>query len=192
VAVNLVKLEEETLDFWRKNQIFQKSLQQTKHQRPYVFYDGPPFATGLPHHGHLTASTIKDIIGRFWTMNGRHVERNWGWDCHGLPVEGEIHKKLGMSAEKAVGELGIAGYNTECRGIVDRYTAEWHKTIERLGRWVDFDNCYKTMDPEFMESVWWVFKQLWDKDLVYQGTKVMPFSTALGTPLSNFEAGSKY
>jgi isoleucyl-tRNA synthetase len=192
VAVNLVKLEEETLDFWRKNQIFQKSLQQTKHQRPYVFYDGPPFATGLPHHGHLTASTIKDIIGRFWTMNGRHVERNWGWDCHGLPVEGEIHKKLGMSAEKAVGELGIAGYNTECRGIVDRYTAEWQKTIERLGRWVDFDNCYKTMDPEFMESVWWVFKQLWDKDLVYQGTKVMPFSTALGTPLSNFEAGSNY
>jgi len=164
----------------------------SKDNPPYIFYDGPPFATGLPHHGHLVGSTLKDIIPRYYTMKGHYVQRRFGWDCHGLPIEHEIDKSLGMSAIEAVEKLGIKGYNDECRGIVQRYTAEWRKTITRIGRWVDFDNDYKTMDPSFMESVWWVMKQLWEKDLVYRGVKVVPFSTALGTVLSNFEAGSNY
>ena len=159
--------------------------------KSYIFYDGPPFATGLPHHGHLVASTLKDIVPRYFTMKGRYIERRFGWDCHGLPIEHEIDKKLGMSAQDAVEELGVKGYNQECRGIVQRFTSEW-ETVTRIGRWVDFENGYKTMDTQFMESVWWAFKQLWDKDLVYQGTKVVPFSTALGTVLSNFEAGENY
>ena len=123
-------------------------------------------------------------------MNGHYVERRFGWDCHGLPVEYEIDKKLGKPTDQIVEELGVKGYNAECRAIVQRYTEQWQTTINRLGRWVDFENDYKTMDPEFMESVWWVFQQLWNKDLIYQGTKVVPYSTALGTGLSNFEAGS--
>ncbi len=187
-----METELKTLDFWKTQDIFKKSLEKTKNGKPYIFYDGPPFATGLPHHGHLVASTLKDIIPRYFTMKGRYVERRFGWDCHGLPIEHEIDKKLGMSAQDAVAKLGIKGYNDECRGIVDRYTTEWEKTISRLGRWVDFENDYKTMDTSFMQSVWWVFKQLWDKNLIYQGTRVVPFSTALGTVLSNFEAGQNY
>jgi isoleucyl-tRNA synthetase len=189
---SFVKAEHEILDFWRRNNIFEKSLTQTREGRPYIFYDGPPFATGLPHHGHLVANTLKDIIPRYFTMKGLYVDRRFGWDCHGLPIEHEIDKKWGKSAHEVVAEIGIKGYNDECRKIVQRYTKEWEKTIERIGRWVDFKNDYKTMDTSFMESVWWVFKQLWDKDLIYRGTKVMPFSTPLGTPLSNFEAGSNY
>ncbi|MCB9061323.1 MAG: isoleucine--tRNA ligase [Halobacteriovoraceae bacterium] len=189
---SFVNSEHNVLKFWEESQIFKKSLEKTKGKKPYIFYDGPPFATGLPHHGHLVGSILKDIVPRYFTMKGRYVERRFGWDCHGLPIEHEIDKKLGMSAQDAVKKLGVAGYNNECRGIVSRYTTEWRKTIGRIGRWVDFDNDYKTMDKSFMESVWWVFKQLWDKDLIYQGTKVMPFSTALGTALSNFEAGQNY
>lgn len=189
---SFVNSEHEIIEFWKKNQIFKKSLEQTKKNEPYIFYDGPPFATGLPHHGHLLASTLKDIAPRYFTMKGRYVERRFGWDCHGLPIENEIDKKLGMSAQKAVEELGVKGYNDECRSIVQKYTSEWEKTITRMGRWVDFENDYKTMDTSFMESVWWVIKQLWDKDLIYKGTKVVPFSTKLGTVLSNFEAGLDY
>ncbi|MGB0454496.1 MAG: isoleucine--tRNA ligase [Bacteriovoracaceae bacterium] len=189
---SFVDAELKTLQFWKENSIFKKSLEKTKNSEPYIFYDGPPFATGLPHHGHLLASTLKDIIPRYFTMKGRYVERRFGWDCHGLPIEHEIDKKLGMSAQAAVETFGVKGYNDHCRGIVDRYTSEWEQTISRLGRWVDFENDYKTMDPEFMESVWWVLSQLWEKDLIYQGTKVVPFSTALGTALSNFEASSNY
>lgn len=184
--------EKEILSFWQKNNIFKKSLDATKEKKPYIFYDGPPFATGLPHHGHLLASTLKDIVPRYWTMKGYYVERRFGWDCHGLPIEHEIDKKLEMSAQDAVEKLGVKGYNSECRKIVDRYVNEWEETVNRIGRWVDFENDYKTMDTSFMESVWWVFKQLWEKNLIYQGTKVVPFSTALGTTLSNFEAGQNY
>jgi isoleucyl-tRNA synthetase len=191
-SFSFVEMEHRVLSFWAEQGIFQKSLEQTSDSSPYIFYDGPPFATGLPHHGHIVASTIKDIVPRYWTMKGRHVRRRFGWDCHGLPIEHEIDKQLNMSAKEAVEELGVAGYNDQCRSIVQRYVAEWRDTITRLGRWVDFDNDYKTMDPWFMESVWWVVKQLWDKGLVYQGVKVMPLSTALGTPLSNFEANSNY
>lgn len=189
---SFVESEHDVLDLWKRENVFQKSLEQTANGAPYIFYDGPPFATGLPHHGHLVASTIKDIVPRYWTMKGRYVQRRFGWDCHGLPIEHEIDKSLGMSSAEAVEKLGIKGYNDECRAIVQRYTNEWEKTITRIGRWVDFEHDYKTMDPWFMESVWWVVKQLWDKDLIYRGLKVVPFSTALGTVLSNFEATSNY
>lgn len=191
-SFSFVEAEHAVLEFWKQQNIFQKSLQQSADKPEYVFYDGPPFATGLPHHGHLVASTIKDIIPRYQTMLGKHVERRFGWDCHGLPIEHEIDKRLGMSAQEAVETLGIAHYNNECRSIVQKYAQQWEKTINRLGRWVDFENDYKTMEPWFMESVWWVFKQLWDKGLVYKGEKVVAYSTALETVLSNFEASSNY
>lgn len=191
-AFSFVEAEHKIINYWKENQIFEKSLEQTRQGIPYIFYDGPPFATGLPHHGHLVGGTLKDVIPRFFTMKGRYVQRRFGWDCHGLPIENEIDKKLGMSALDAVKKIGVKAYNDECRGIVSRYTKEWRKTVERMGRWVDFDNDYKTMDPSFMESVWWVFKQLWDKDLIYEGSKVVPYSTALHTSLSNFEASLNY
>ncbi len=191
-SFSFTETEKNTLAFWQEKNIFKKSLEKTKNGAPYIFYDGPPFATGLPHHGHLVASTLKDIVPRYFTMKGRYVERRFGWDCHGLPIEHEINKKLDMDALEAVSKLGIEGYNKECRGIVQKFTAEWEKTITRMGRWVDFKNDYKTMDTPFMESIWWVFKQLWDKDLIYKGTKVVPFSTSLNTVLSNFEAGENY
>jgi len=189
---SFVAAEHAVLDFWQKSNVFQKSLAQTKNNPPYIFYDGPPFATGLPHHGHLVGSILKDAVPRYFTMKGRYVQRRFGWDCHGLPIEHEIDKSLGLSSAEAVEQLGIKGYNDACRGIIQRYTSEWRKTITRIGRWVDFDNDYKTMEPWYMESVWWVVKQLWEKGLIYRGEKVVPFSTALGTVLSNFEAGSNY
>jgi isoleucyl-tRNA synthetase len=189
---SFIEMEHNILRFWREESIFKKSLENTRGKAPYIFYDGPPFATGLPHHGHLVGSILKDIIPRYFTMKGRYVERRFGWDCHGLPIEHEIDKKLGMNAHDAVAKLGVKAYNDECRAIVQRYTQEWEKTISRIGRWVDFENDYKTMDLPFMESVWWAFKQLWEKGLVYQGNKVVPYSTALGTVLSNFEASQNY
>ena len=189
---SFVDAEHAVLKFWESSKVFKQSLAQTEKGAPYIFYDGPPFATGLPHHGHLVGSILKDAVPRYFTMKGRYVQRRFGWDCHGLPIEHEIDKSLGMSSIEAVEKLGVKGYNDQCRGIVQRYTSEWQTTINRIGRWVDFDNDYKTMDPWYMESVWWVVKQLWEKDLIYSGEKVVPFSTALGTILSNFEAGSNY
>ena len=189
---NFVDAEHNLLKFWNEKNIFRKSLEKNPSSDPYIFYDGPPFATGLPHHGHLVGSILKDVVPRYWTMKGKFVQRRFGWDCHGLPIEHEIDKSLGMSSLEAVKQLGVKGYNDECRKIVQRYTAQWQKTIERIGRWVNFDNDYKTMDPWYMESVWWVVKQLWEQGLIYKGEKVVPFSTELGTVLSNFEAGSNY
>ena len=189
---NFVDAEHNLLKLWNEKNIFKKSLEKNPSSDPYIFYDGPPFATGLPHHGHLVGSILKDVVPRYWTMKGKFVQRRFGWDCHGLPIEHEIDKSLGMSSLEAVKQLGVKGYNDECRKIVQRYTAQWQKTIERIGRWVDFDNDYKTMDPWYMESVWWVVKQLWEQGLIYKGEKVVPFSTELGTVLSNFEAGSNY
>ena len=190
--VKLVDVELDVLRTWDERNIFQKTLDKTRDRPPFIFYDGPPFATGLPHYGHLLPGTIKDIIPRFWTMRGRYVDRRFGWDCHGLPVEMEIEQALGVSGKAAIERFGIAEFNDECRKIVLRYTREWEKTVKRTGRWVDFRNAYRTMDASFMETVWWVFKQLWDKDLVYEGYKVLPFSTRLGTVLSNFEANLNY
>ncbi len=189
---SFVQNEKNVLKFWQDKKIFKRSLELTKSRAPYIFYDGPPFATGLPHHGHIVASTLKDVVPRYFTMKGFYVDRRFGWDCHGLPIEQEIDKKFGMSAADYVAKNGIASYNKECRGIVDRYVSEWEKTIGRLGRWVDFENDYKTMDLSFMESVWWVFKSIWDKGLIYQGNKIVPYSPALQTALSNFEATQNY
>ena len=189
---SFVDTEKSILDFWNKNGIFQKSLEKTKNNKSYIFYDGPPFATGLPHHGHLVASTIKDIIPRYFTMKGRYVSRRWGWDCHGLPIEQQIDKKFEMSANDFVAQYGISKYCQECRDIVLTFTNQWEKTINRMGRWVDFENDYKTMDTDFMESVWWVFKEAWNKNLIYKGNKIVPYSVALETGLSNFEATSNY
>jgi isoleucyl-tRNA synthetase len=191
-SFSFVEAEKSVLKFWQKKQIFKKSLEKTKKGKNYIFYDGPPFATGLPHHGHIVASTLKDVVPRYFTMKGYYVDRRFGWDCHGLPIEQEIDKKFGMSASDFVAAYGVKKYNDECRGIVDRYVNEWEKTIGRLGRWVDFQNDYKTMDLSFMESVWWVFKSIWDKGLIYQGNKIVPYSPALQTALSNFEAGQNY
>lgn len=190
--VSFPKIEEEVLERWQSQNAFQKSIDNRNGAKEFTFYDGPPFATGLPHYGHLLAGTIKDIIPRYWTMKGYKVERVFGWDCHGLPVENEVENILGISGKKAIEEYGIENFNKKCREIVLRYTGEWEKTVHRMGRWVDFKNGYRTMDPNFMESIWWVFKQLWDKNLIYRGTKVVPFSAALGTALSNFEAGQNY
>lgn len=186
------KREEKILEFWKKHKIFERSVEDRKDLPLFSFYDGPPFATGLPHYGHLLAGTIKDVVPRYKTMKGYCVPRRFGWDCHGLPVENEIEKAKELSGASAIEEFGIADFNEECRSIVLRYTSEWKKTVDRMGRWVDFDRTYKTMDPSFMESVWWVFKELFEKGLVYEGFKVMPFSMKLGTPLSNFEANLNY
>ncbi len=189
---SFVEQEEAILGFWKTHGVFKLSLNKNKNKKSYIFYDGPPFATGLPHHGHLLVSTLKDILPRYFTMKGHYVERRFGWDCHGLPIEHEIDKKLKMSAQEAVSKLGIAGYNNECKSIVFRYVKEWEEEITRLGRWVDFEDDYKTLNPTFMESVWWVFKELWKQDFIYQGTKVVGYSPQLGTILSNFEANSNY
>ena len=191
-AISFAAEEEKVLAMWREIDAFQSSIKLNKKMKPFTFYDGPPFATGLPHYGHILAGTIKDTITRFQHMKGHHVERRFGWDCHGLPVEYEIDKKLGITGPEDVEKMGIRAYNAECRSIVQRYSGEWREIIERMGRWIDFDNDYKTMEPWYMESVWWVFKEIWDKGLVYQSYKVMPYSTACCTPLSNFEAQQNY
>lgn len=184
--------EEKVLDFWKKEAIFQKSLDQREGSTYFSFYDGPPFATGLPHYGHLLAGTIKDAVLRYKTMKGFYVPRRFGWDCHGLPVEQEIEKSFSLSGAPAIESFGIPRFNEECRNIVLRYTQEWQRTVERMGRWVNFEENWKTMDPSFMESVWWVFKEVYKKGLIYEGFKVMPVSAKLGTPLSNFEASENY
>ncbi|KAF7727407.1 isoleucine--tRNA ligase [Apophysomyces ossiformis] len=186
------KEEEKILAFWKEIDAFQTSIKLNQHKKPFTFFDGPPFATGLPHYGHLLAGTIKDIVTRYAHNTGHHVERRFGWDTHGLPVEYEIDKKLNIKGQDDVMAMGIDKYNAECRAIVMRYAGEWRQTVERMARWIDFDNDYKTLNPTFMESVWWVFKQLHDKGQVYRGQKVMPYSTACHTPLSNFESSQNY
>jgi isoleucyl-tRNA synthetase len=158
----------------------------------YIFYDGPPFATGLPHYGHILAGTIKDAIPRFWTMNGFRVKRNWGWDCHGLPLENLIEKKLGLANKKDIEEFGVKNFNEEARGAVLEYADDWKEIVPRLGRFVDMENDYKTMDSTYTESVWWVFKQLHEKGLVYEGYKAMHLCPRCGTTLSNFEVNLGY
>lgn len=184
--------EARILEIWLKQKTFQASLEQRKDAPLFAFYDGPPFATGLPHYGHLLAGTIKDVVVRYKTMKGFHVPRRFGWDCHGLPIENEIEKARELSGASSIEQFGIAAFNEECRNIVLRYTKEWEQTVNRMGRWIEFEKPYRTMDRSFMESIWWVFGELWKKDLVYEGFKVMPFSAQLGTPLSNFEANLNY
>ena len=190
--VSFPEMEREVLRFWEERDIFKKSLAQREGAPEFIFYDGPPFATGLPHYGHLLAGTIKDIVPRYQTMRGFHVERRFGWDCHGLPIEALAQEALGLAGAGAIVARGVAAFNEQCRSMVLRYVGEWRKIVARMGRWVDFDNDYKTMDLTFMETVWWVFKQLWDQGRVYRSYRIMPYSWKLNTPLSNFEAGSNY
>ena len=190
--VDFDALERGILSFWQENDTFKKSLARTEGGEEFVFFDGPPFATGLPHYGHLLAGTIKDIIPRYQTMRGRHVERRFGWDTHGLPIEALAQKALGIDGAAGIREFGIDTFNEQCRSMVLRYVSEWRQTVTRMGRWVDFDNDYKTMEPSFMESVWWVFKQIFDQGRVYRSRRIVPYSWALNTPLSNSEASSNY
>jgi isoleucyl-tRNA synthetase len=184
--------EQEILKFWEDNQVFEKSISSRSQSEPYHFYDGPPFATGLPHYGHIVASLMKDAVPRYWTMKGKRVERKWGWDCHGLPVENIIEKELDLASKKDIEDYGVDKFNEACRATVLKYATEWKKTVNRMGRWVDMENDYKTMDPGFMESVWWVFRQLWDKGLIYKDYKAMHICPRCSTTLSNFEVTQGY
>jgi len=186
------KLEEEILAFWEKEKVFEASLKKKSPKGEFKFFDGPPFATGLPHYGHILQGVIKDLIPRYKTMQGYKVPRVWGWDCHGLPVENLIEKELGLKNKQEIEEFGIAKFNEKCRESVLKFADEWEKTVKRMGRWIDMENSYKTMDLEYMDSVWWVFGELWKKGLIYEGLKPMHVCPRCATPLSNFEVGLNY
>ncbi|MDR0303225.1 MAG: isoleucine--tRNA ligase [Chitinispirillales bacterium] len=190
--IQFPEIEREILEKWKEEDSFRESLKQNENNERFVFYDGPPFATGLPHYGHLLPGTIKDIVPRFWTMKGKYVERRFGWDTHGLPVENELEKEFKVSGKKQIEEMGLSLFNEACRSIVFRYTSQWKDAVERMGRWVDFENQYRTLDASFMESVWWVFRQVWDKNLIYSGFRVQPYCPRCSTPLSNFEVNEGY
>lgn len=182
--------EEEIQIYWDDEQIFKKSINQ---ENPiFTFYDGPPFATGLPHYGHILAGFIKDAIGRYQTQNSMSVPRRAGWDTHGLPIEYEIDKQYGINTIEQIKEWGISNYNSACREIVMRYSNDWESIMNRLGRWVDFKDDYKTLDFDYMNEVWKVFFQLGIKGLIYSSYRVMPYSVACKTPLSNFETQQNY
>ncbi len=185
-------LEQQILEFWDRDRTFEKSVEQRSEDNAFSFYDGPPFATGLPHYGHLMQSIIKDLVPRYQTMLGKRVRRVWGWDCHGLPVENIIEKELNLDSKKDIENYGVGKFNEACRQTVLTYAKEWQSTIRRIGRWIDMDNAYKTMDKDFMETVWWVFRQLWDKGLIYKSHKSMHICPRCGTPLSNFEVTQGY
>ncbi len=190
--IEFPEVEQKILKFWQANKTFEKSLKGTAGKPEYVFFDGPPFATGMPHYGHLLAGTIKDIVPRYHAMRGHFVDRRFGWDCHGLPVEYEVEQDLKISGKTEIEKMGVGVFNEKCRSIVLRYTKEWQTVVTRMGRWVDFDRDYKTMDPKYMESIWWVFKSLWEKSLIYEGRKILPYCPRCSTPLSNFETNQGY
>ena len=190
--VDFPEMERKVLRFWQENDLYRQSVDSRPAEKPFRFFDGPPFATGLPHYGHLLASITKDVVPRYWTMRGYRVERRWGWDCHGLPVENEAEQQLGLKSRPDILEFGVKKFNEFCREVVMTYTSEWNQLINRMGRWVDWDKQYRTMDPEFMESVWWVFKSLWDKQLIYEGYKSLAYCPRCATPLSNFEVNQGY
>lgn len=186
------EMEEEVLNFWEKGKIFEKSVEKEAPNGDYVFYDGPPFATGLPHYGHLVGNIMKDVVPRYWTMKGYRVERKWGWDCHGLPIENIVEKELGSKSKKDIEKLGVAKFNEICRSKVLSYVKDWEAVIRKLGRWADMKNSYKTMDLDFMESVWAVFKTMYDKDLIYKGYRSMHICPRCETTLSQSEVAEGY
>lgn len=188
----LPEIEEVVLKRWHDDKIFQKQNEQHANDPEFSFFDGPPFANGLPHYGHLLTNTLKDVVNRYWVMQGYQVDRRFGWDCHGLPVEYEIEKREGLKGRADILELGIDRFNEMCRSSVQHYTSEWQRVITRIGRWVDWDRQYRTMDRDFMQSVWWVFKELYTKGLVYEGKKVVAYSPRTGSVVSNFEANQNY
>ena len=185
-------MEETILDFWDAEKIFERSIAQRPADKLYSFYDGPPFATGTPHYGHIVASAIKDTVPRYWTMKGYRVERKWGWDCHGLPIENIAEKELGITHKKEILEMGVEKFNDTCRSKVLEYVAEWKKVMRRFGRFADMENAYKTMDLSYMESVWWVFKELWDKGLIYESYRTMHICPRCETTLSQSEVAEGY
>jgi isoleucyl-tRNA synthetase len=184
--------EREVLDFWKKRGIFKKSLQIRENAPRYSFYDGPPFATGTPHYGHLVGQLMKDVVPRYWTMRGKYVQRKWGWDCHGLPIENIVEKELGSKSKKDIESLGIEEFNKRCRANVLGYVKEWRNVVERFGRWADMDDAYRTMDPEYMESVWKVFADLWGRGLIYEGYRSMHICPRCETTLSQSEVSEGY
>ena len=186
------QMERKILEFWEKNHIFEKSVEARKGKPKFVFFDGPPFANGLPHYGHIMANSLKDAVTRYWNMKGHYVPRTNGWDCHGLPVEYEIEKELGLSGKKDIEKMGVAEFNAKCRESVFRYTKEWETLLKRIGRWVDFGNSYATLNNEYIESIWWVFSQIWKKEMMYEGHKTMQICPRCETPLSNFEVSQGY
>ena len=188
----LPQMEEEILNYWNENDIFEKSIRNREGAKEYTFYDGPPFATGTPHYGHIVGSVMKDAVPRYWTMRGHKVERKWGWDCHGLPIENIVEKELGSKAKIEIEKMGVEKFNELCRSKVLTYVDEWEKVIKRIGRWADMDNAYRTMDLSYMESVWWVFKQLWDKGLIYEGYRSMHVCPRCETTLSQQEVSEGY
>jgi len=189
---DIAKREEAILEFWQTNHIFQKTLEQVAPQGDFAFYDGPPFATGTPHYGHLLAGTIKDVIPRYRTMRGFRVRRRWGWDCHGLPLENIIEKELNLETKKDIETYGLENFNEHARVAVLRYVDEWKKIVPRLGRFVDLEDAYRTMDPAYSETIWWIFKKLYDRDLIYEGFKSMHLCPRCETTLSNFEVNQGY
>jgi len=191
-APSFPRQEEEVLAFWTKADIFNKTLSKDAPRGEYVFYDGPPFATGMPHYGHLVASIMKDVVPRYQTMRGYHVDRKWGWDCHGLPIENIVEKELGTKTKKDIETIGIGKFNDLCRSKVLTYVDEWKKTIGRLGRWADMDNAYKTMDLSFMDSIWWAFKRLWEEGLIYKDYRSMHICPRCETTLSQSEVTEGY
>ena len=168
-----IELEAQVREFWKNSGTFEQSVQKDAPNGEYVFYDGPPFATGTMHYGHMAGQIIKDVVPRFWTMRGYQVERKWGWDCHGLPIENLVEKELGITHKRPIIEMGVDKFNEACRSKVLSYVDDWKEMVARLGRFVDMENDYKTLDLSFMESVWWVFKQLYEKDLVHEGYRSM-------------------
>ena len=183
-----IEYEKALIDWWKKNQVFEKSVEDRPIDKSYVFYDGPPFITGLPHHGTLLSSIVKDAVPRFWTMRGYRVERRWGWDCHGLPAENFVEKQLGITDRREIGtKWSLEEYITKARESMVANSESWRSTIDRVGRWVDFDNAYRTMDKDFMESVWWAFKTLYDAGKIYEGRKVLMYDTKFATPVSKAE-----
>jgi isoleucyl-tRNA synthetase len=179
--------EIELIQFWKDNQIFEKSVEIRPKKKPYIFYDGPPFATGLPHYGHILSFVTKDVFPRYWTMKGYRCERKWGWDCHGLPIESICEKILNLKQKNEIYEMGLSNFNEFCRSKVLWYTNEWKNTVERMGKWIEFDNSYKTMDNTYMETVWYIFKKIYVGGYVYKGKKVLFYCPRCETPLSNFE-----
>ena len=182
-----LEYEKNWVQKWKLDKTFEKSVENRSKDNAYVFYDGPPFISGNPHHGTLLSSIIKDVIPRYQTMKGKRVERVWGWDCHGLPAERFTEKKLGIHSREEVLEYGIEKYIVACRANMVQTSSEWNDVVDRVGRWVDMDNAYKTMDKEYMESVWWAFKTLYEKGKIYEGEKVLMYCTLDATPLSKAE-----
>ena len=183
-----VEYEKSLTEWWKKNKTFEKSVESRPEDRSYVFYDGPPFITGNPHHGTLLSSIVKDAVPRFWTMNGYRVERRWGWDCHGLPAENFVEKQLGITDRREIGtKWSLEDYIIKARESMVANSETWRSTIDRVGRWVDFDNCYRTMNKDFMESVWWAFKKLYEAGKIYEGRKVLMYDTKFATPVSKAE-----